>query len=118
MSKKVFTYDSAKNYFEFVETYSYNSPVLRVGFRQDERCRFAEVIGFGRDGKVARRNMIEFDRYDNPITIISYTNAGTLLERVGTNISSTSGATGQSRQIFRGKKKTVIRLGFGRTLLP
>lgn len=79
LSKQVFTYDPSRNYFEFVETTSYKSPALRVGFKQDEKCRFAEVFGYGEDGKVVGKNLINYDRFDNPIDIISYSNDGIVL---------------------------------------
>lgn len=79
LSKKVFTYDAARRYFEFLETYSYNSPALRVGFKQDEKCRFAEVFGFGRDGKVAGRNVIEFNDSDDAVAVTSYSGDGAVI---------------------------------------
>lgn len=79
LSKQVFTYDAERNYFEFIETYSYNSPALRVGFKQDEKCRFAEVFGYRADGRIAGKNVISFDSFDNPISIVSYSNDGAVL---------------------------------------
>lgn len=81
LSKKVFTYDSNKNYFEFEETTSYKSPTIRVGFRQDEKCRFAEAFGYGDNGNVAGRSVINFDSFDNPSSIISYSSDGTILAK-------------------------------------
>ncbi len=81
LSKQVFSYDSNRKYFEFVETKSYKSPTIRVGFRQDEKCRFAEVFGYGENGKVAVRSVINFDSFDNPNSIISYSNEGTVLAK-------------------------------------
>lgn len=79
LSKQVFTYDSNKNYFEFVETKSYKSPTIKVGFRQDEKCRFSEAFGYGDDGKVASRSVITFDGFDNPSSVISYSSDGSVL---------------------------------------
>jgi hypothetical protein len=79
LSKKVFNYDASRNYFEFIESYSYSSPDLRIGFTQDAKCRFSEVFGFTRDGKVAGKQVISFDEKDNPNLITAFSNDGLIL---------------------------------------
>ncbi len=79
LSKKVFSYDLKRNYFEFVESYSYSSPDWRVGFVQDAKCRFSEIIGYTRDGKVAGKSIVTFDDKDNAILITYYSNDDSIL---------------------------------------
>lgn len=79
LSKKVFNYDISRRYFEFTESYSYSSPDFRVGFIQDAKCRFSEVIGFTQDGKIAGKQVISFDDKDNPILVTALSNDGSVL---------------------------------------
>ncbi len=78
LSKKVFNYDASRNYFEFIESYSYSSPDFRIGFTQDAKCRFSEIFGFTRDGKVAGKQAVIFDNKDNPILITAFSNDGSI----------------------------------------
>jgi len=82
LSKTVYTYDQPKRYFEFVESYSYNSPPLRIGIKQDEKCRFVEVLGFDRDGKISVRTVFAFDQYDNPVSGTTYSTGANVLGKI------------------------------------
>lgn len=79
LSKQVFSYDPNNRIFEFIETKSYKSPTIEVGFKQDEKCRFSEIVGYGADGKRSSKTVITFDKFDNPILINSFSVDGSLL---------------------------------------
>jgi hypothetical protein len=79
LSKTGFSYDLNKNYFEYIEYNFRLQPEMRVGYTQDAKCRFSEVFGFTRDGKIAGKNVISFDEKDNPILFTGYSNDGSIL---------------------------------------
>ncbi len=79
LSKTVFSYDLGKNYFEYIDYNFRLQPELRIGYTQDAKCRFSETFGFTRDGKIAGKNVINFDDKDNPILITYHSNDGSIL---------------------------------------
>jgi len=82
LSRKDFSYDSAKRYFEVLETVSYRSFPSKTGIIQDDRCRFSQVIFHDKDGKIAGRNVLTFDEYDNPVLVEALSLDGTSMEKI------------------------------------
>ncbi len=76
LSKQVFSYDPSRSYFEFVETKSYRSTSERVGFIQDKKCRFAQILAYDRSGTLVGRNVVTFDDYDNPTNVKAVSSDG------------------------------------------
>lgn len=72
LSRKEFFYKPERRYFEFLETKGYPSPTVKVGFVQDEKCRFSEVFAFAKDGTLASRSVFTFDNFDNPVLAESF----------------------------------------------
>jgi hypothetical protein len=81
LSKKTFTYDRSRNYFEFSETFSYRSPSNRVGFLQDKNCQILEIIVYEPDGSVQAKATRSFDSDNNPTFFESKTVKGETLEK-------------------------------------
>lgn len=79
LSKKIFSYDSKKRYFEFVESKSYRKEEFRIGFNQDDKCRFSEIILYQPDGNVAGKNVFSFDDKNNPVLITYYSSENSIL---------------------------------------
>jgi len=101
LSRKVFSYDPSRRYFEFSETHSHKSPVFRVGFQQNDDCRFEQIIVFDPDGKIGKKALNSFDSNGNVIATISMSSSGEVLGRVKSNYEYDSRGNWTKRSDYR-----------------